>query len=591
MLTRLREKPKGSILLLVLFLLIILAMMGSAFSILLPVEMRNARRDRANIQTAYAADAGVLWVMDQFDDPDLDFREDGNWKDLEGEIQSLSNEWEWRVASVDRLNGAEAYRVVTEGIRVRGSQKDVLRRAVCIIDNGLHSDEAAWLASAATLGGNGSPMGSTASRYWPGDVPINGDIIVIGTWSVDESLINFANGPTFTGTITQTDGSGNGSRGENYLGVDTLTQAQYDLAYTNGLAGVQTVDVSELGDNLFLSNDSARQRMQEVLFSTTDVNEVDTMHNTTSGTNGIHIPLNSDGVPNGGLVVNDGSGNNDKYEIEFKVDVNGNSEMEYTGDAISSINTISASSPSTLNNVSTSSTGSTFTVIHVTDGTSYTSGGEDRLVIKDNSGTIIYNEAADFSQGTVVYNHGYIETSGTFAGEKTVAASLGVAITGELIKDGLPRGMTTPEALADDSISDAVKERINGSLLGLVANAGAGNSSHGFTFQVPDDGRIPSDRQLHIHASMMGLAKTDSNTKMFGHNTGHDLPSDVKVHTYGQIATGPTNGGQFQKEMDFVRDSLGSITMDKLPIGFPSRGDGFRSNLRAYVDQQSFTTE
>ncbi|MCA9778384.1 MAG: hypothetical protein KC800_16770, partial [Candidatus Eremiobacteraeota bacterium] len=267
MLTKNRKTRRGSILLLVLFLLIVLAMMGSAFSILLPVEMQNAKRDRANIQTAYAADAGVLWVMDKLDtDPTL--RAEDNWKTLEGQTQVFDKEWEWNIASVDRLNGVEAYRVVSEGIRVRGGKRDVLRRAVAIIDNGLTSEEAAFLTTTATLGNGSSPMGANPNTYWPGNVPINGDVIVVGTWSVDNGLTDYNNGTTFNGTIYQTEGAGGGLLRENYLSGN-LTAAQYDQVYANGLDAVQTIDVNELSENVFLGNDAARTRMQEVLFSTT----------------------------------------------------------------------------------------------------------------------------------------------------------------------------------------------------------------------------------------------------------------------------------------------------------------------------------
>ena len=60
-------RRRGSVLLLVLFLLVVLAMMGTAFAILLPVEMQNAMKDRANIQTAYAADAAVLHVVGELE--------------------------------------------------------------------------------------------------------------------------------------------------------------------------------------------------------------------------------------------------------------------------------------------------------------------------------------------------------------------------------------------------------------------------------------------------------------------------------------------------------------------------------------------
>ena len=557
--------------------------MGSAFSILLPVEMQNAKRDRANIQTAYAADAGVLWVMDQLDtDPTL--RVEDNWKTLEGQTQVFDKEWEWNIASVDRLNGVEAYRVVSEGIRVRGGKRDVLRRAVAVIDNGLTSEEAAFLTTTATLGNGSSPMGANPNTYWPGNVPINGDVIVIGTWSVDNGLTDYNNGTTFNGTIYQTEGAGGGLLRENYLSGN-LTAAQYDQVYANGLDAVQTIDVNELSENVFLGNDAARTRMQEVLFSTTSKTAVDTMHATTGSNTGIHIPLNADGVPNGGLVVNDGGTN---HRVVFSEN-NGNSIMTYTNvNAVNSINTIQASNPSTLSNVSNTSTGNSFKVIHVYDGSSYGSTGEDRLVILSANNTVLYNQPADFSAGTVVYNHGQMEVEGTFTGKKTIAASQGVTITGELLKAGIERGKSSQEMLADTNVPQDQKDLISNSLLGLVANVDAGNSSDGFIFDLRNANS--PDNNIYIHASMMGLAKTDVNTKMFGHNAHHNA-AGYDIHTYGQIASGPTNSGQFKKELEAIAANFGSITMDELPIGFPSKGDGFRSNLRAYVDQQLFDTE
>lgn len=558
-------------------------MMGSAFSILLPVEMQNAKRDRANIQTAYAADAGVLWVMDKLDtDPTL--RAEDNWKTLEGQTQVFDKEWEWNIASVDRLNGVEAYRVVSEGIRVRGGKRDVLRRAVAIIDNGLTSEEAAFLTTTATLGNGSSPMGANPNTYWPGNVPINGDVIVVGTWSVDNGLTDYNNGTTFNGTIYQTEGAGGGLLRENYLSGN-LTAAQYDQVYANGLDAVQTIDVNELSENVFLGNDAARTRMQEVLFSTTSKTAVDTMHATTGSNTGIHIPLNSDGVPNGGLVVNDGGTN---HKVVFSEN-NGNSIMTYSNvNAVSSINTLQSSNPSTLTNVSNTSTGNTFKVIHVYDGSSYGSTGEDRLVILSANNTVLYNQAADFSAGTVIYNHGQMEVEGTFTGKKTIAASQGVTITGELLKAGIERGKSSQEMLADTNVPQDQKDLISNSLLGLVANVDAGNSSDGFIFDLRNANS--PDNNIYIHASMMGLAKTDVNTKMFGHNAHHNA-AGYDIHTYGQIASGPTNSGQFKKELEAIAANFGSITMDELPIGFPSKGNGFRSNLRAYVDQQLFDTE
>lgn len=586
MLTKLRKRPKGSILLLVLFLLIVLAMMGSAFSILLPVEMQNAKRDRANIQTAYAADAAVLWVMDELDAND-DLREDNGWDDLEGTTQVLSKEWEWRVAEVDRLDGNEAYRVVTEGIRVRGSQRDVLRRAVAIIDNAWIGETAAVI-NLATPGGS-SPMGSNANTFWPGNVPIYGDAIVLGTWSVDDSLFDTSGGPIYTGTITQTDNSGSGLRGEEYKNT-ALTTEQYDEVYTNGVNGVQTGDVGDV-DDLYMTAADARRNMQKYLFSTSDETVIDDMNDTVLATTGVHIPLNNDGVPNGGFIFNDGGGNGAEYDVLFSVDPNGNSVMNYSNaDSVSSINTIQNDDPTNPTEVSTAATGTSFQVIHVMSGSQYGPEGEQRLVIKDSGGTVIYNQQADFSGGIVTYNVGAINVEGTFAGEKTVGATLGVTITGELLKDGLPRNMTTSEALADGSgLTDAEKERVSNSLLGLVCNVDANNASQGFRFNVAV-ADVPADGELNIHSSLMGSSKTDVNAKMFGNNIGHVL-NGAEVVMHGQLATPQTNAGQYKKELEFIRDSMKALYSDSVPIGFPTNIEGFTPRLRAYVDQQSFDTD
>ncbi|MCA9779253.1 MAG: hypothetical protein KC800_21135, partial [Candidatus Eremiobacteraeota bacterium] len=283
--------------------------------------------------------------------------------------------------------------------------------------------------------------------------------------------------------------------------------------------------------------------------------------------------------------VNDGGTN---HKVVFSEN-NGNSIMTYSNvNAVSSINTLQSSNPSTLTNVSNTSTGNTFKVIHVYDGSSYGSTGEDRLVILSANNTVLYNQAADFSAGTVIYNHGQMEVEGTFTGKKTIAASQGVTITGELLKAGIERGKSSQEMLADTNVPQDQKDLISNSLLGLVANVDAGNSSDGFIFDLRNANS--PDNNIYIHASMMGLAKTDVNTKMFGHNAHHNA-AGYDIHTYGQIASGPTNSGQFKKELEAIAANFGSITMDELPIGFPSKGNGFRSNLRAYVDQQLFDTE
>lgn len=595
-----RQRQKGSVLLLVLFLLIVLAMMGSAFSILLPVEMQNARRDRANLQTAYAADAAVLWVMSQLEsgkDGDIDYyRSADAWDELEGTEETLDKEWRYRIVSIDRLNGEEAYKVVTEGIRIRGTQQDVLRRATAIIDNGLQSEEPAILISSAGANDTGGMSGGQTS--WPGNVPINGDVLVAGRWSVDDSLFDPANGQMFTGQVTQTLGGGNGLRGENYNN-NPLDASDYPTYYQLGLDAVQTVSPTELNEAIYLASNPARQRLQQYLFQTSDTSKIDTMNTTTSNSNGLHIPVDSSGTSNGSIVINDGGGNGDNYKMVFSADAAGNSITTVTGDALNKVNTITSDDPLTLTEVSNVSTGGTFKIIHATAGGTFGSGagsvtvppGEGRLIVVNSANQVLYDVPAELSSGhAVVYSHGSIEAEGTIAGKKTVAATLGVTITGEILKDKLPRNMSTEQALAlpDDQLSQDDKDRIKNSLVGLIANVEAGNASKGFRFDIQS---FSPDNKYNIHASLMGLVKTDVNAKIFGHNLHGSIPNGAKFHLYGQLASGPSNTGQFKKEIEFIADNFDGFTMDDLLAPWPSRGAGFRSNLRAYVDGQQFETE
>jgi hypothetical protein len=549
-----RSQKRGSVLLLVLFILVVLAMMGTTLTILLPVEMRNAQKDRANVQTAYAADAAVLHVMGELEDA----RNQAALDSLTGHTASLSNGWEYRVVSVEELpNEVDAFRVVTEGIQKRGNRRTVLRRAVAIIDNGIEGGQATLLVSSASPNGTGA-MGSTQHTYWPGNVPIKGDVLVSGHWAVDDTKFNLGNGQPFTGVVRQTVAGGNGLRGESYLGSPVAAN-DYGDVYTNGLAGVETVDPNELPDAMFLAVNATRQRVQEYLFDTSDTTKIDALNTVTKGAPGLYIPLDSTGVPNGGIVFNGGD-----YDIVFSVDGNGDSVMTMTGgSAALPVKTVKGSDPTPVPVAAGAVTaGGVLTVTH------QTSGGQDRLIVRDGNG-IVYQSSASFgSTGSVIFSHGSLSARGTYAGNKTVAAGGGMSITGEILKKGLTRG----DAPTNSS-----------HLLGLIANLNPQNSSEGFRMDISSP---TADKQYHVYASMMALAKTDVNTKFFGHNLHGNIPNGSKFHFYGQLASGPSNNGQFKKEIEFIEDKVAQLVQDELPLGWPTSAVSFRSRLRAYVDQQ-----
>ena len=567
-----RSKRRGSVLLLVLFLLLVLAMMGTAFAILLPVEMRNAQRDRANLQTAYAADAGVLFVMGKLEEA----RDEDSVNALAGLTATLDREWDYRVVSVQELPGQQdVFRVITEGIRTRGSSKDTLRRAIALVDNGFEGAEATFLVSSAGPDGTGAMGGP--NTHWPGNVPIKGDVIVSGMWAVDDSTFNAADGPLVTGVVRQTDGSGNGLRGENYKGGQ-MPQEDYPDMYSNGLTAVQTIDANELPEGVFLAVDATRIRVQQHLFESNDTSVINGLNNAVNSQSGLHLALDSTGRSNGGVALNGGD-----YDIVFSVDASGNSIMTLTGAALNNVYTLDGSTGDTTPNpvAGAPTTGNSFQIIHASKPGSYGSvsvgAGEEYLIVRNTAtNEIVYSAPADFSGGSVIYSGESLTARGTYTGNKTVAAGGGMSITGELLKDGLARG------------DSPTSEEGAGKLLGLIANLNPSNSSEGFRMNITSNS---PDNQYHIYASIMGLAKTDVNTKLFGHNLHGTIPNNAEFHLYGQLASGPSNGGQFKKELEFIEEWVAELVADELPLGWPTRGANFRSRLRAYVDQQTFDTE
>ena len=562
-----KSRRRGSILVLTLFLLILLALMGTAFSLLLPTEMRNAQKDREAVQTAYGADAAVLYAMTELEKGRQKVDRDA----IVAHTATMGGDgWTYRIESVEPLDPSdtdpnsepEVLKVVTAGLH----HGKVRRRATAIVDNGSENGPSAFLMSTDSPN---SPFVMDGNQSWPATTAIIGDVYVLGRWGVDNSSTPAA--PPFSGTIYQTQQGGNGGKGESYTGTALQTLAQYNTLYARGLDGVQNVPESDIGEAMYLTRDATRDRVLGYLFGTKDKTTIGAMNVAAKAAPGLHIPLDASGKSNGGLFVNGGD-----YDVILSTDTTNsttgkpNSITTYSGSSALALGTMQGSSTITSAGVSTTST---FKVIHVTEGGNYGGGlidpDQDTMVVQKADGTFLKQYPADFSKGSVLYSNGDLTAQGTYTGNKTIAATESFSLVGDVLKAGVNPG-DQPTGTRDE-------------VIGFIANADAPTSSSGFTVdfnQQPTTGDT-----YHIYASLMTLMKTDQNTKMFSNAQHPNIPNGKKMVIYGQYAHGPTNGGQFNTELNFIEEYVQALVQDETPLGWPTRGGTFRSRVRAYVDQ------
>lgn len=616
-LSRKSRQRQGSVLLLTLFLLIVMAMLGTGFMVLLPVEMRSAHKDRAAVMTSYGADGALQAVMN-------DLRAKVPLDDISRSAVEMGGGWSYQVENVEQL-ADEQFRVTTVGL-LRGK---ALRRAVAIIDDG--SQE-----SALYYGGDASGGAQTINQNgaWPTTVPIVGDVFVNGTWYVDNSVTPAT--PPFQGAIHQTEplnpGAGVGARGEKYTGTVPTTAAQYGALYTQGMDAIQRTGQVPASDRL--TSDQVNKNLLMAVFGLPDSSGIAASKSAYSGA-GVQVP-STGSTMSGGIYINP-KGSSD-FSIDFSVDANGNGVMTvangstvttitsvteggtYGGTTIAStddrlvVSTGAASGGATTTTTSGggngngngggstatsgstggggtgkgngkggggSATGTSGTGTSGTSGTTAGGGGTSGTTGGGSTGgassATIYN--ADFSEGFPVYVNGdVVSVKGTYKGSMTVASAGDMTITGELLKSGWSAG-----DLPGDTDGDAESDPTNDNSLGLVACVNAGNNSKGMSLDL-SGAPIPSNGEFYIYAYLTSLSANDNVAKMLSNPQHPDLPNGTKFNLVGSLYWAPTTPGQINTATRFLGTFAKQLVLDpERPPFFPGP-NSFIPRIRSYVD-------
>lgn len=604
-------KRRGSVLLLTLFLLILLAMLGTGFMVLLPVEMRSAHKDRAAVMTSYGADGALQVVMN-------DLRAKVPPEDISRASVDMGGGWSFQVENVEAL-AEEQFRVTTVGL-LRGK---VLRRAVAIIDDG--SQE-----SALYYGGdsNGGPQTINQNGAWPTTVPIIGDVYVNGTWYVDNSVT--PNTPPFQGSIHQTEplepGAGVGARGEKYTGSVPTTAADYGALYTQGMDAIQRTGSVPASDRL--TTTQVNNSLLMAVFGLSDPSEIAAARSSYSGA-GVQVPSSGASMA-GGIYINP-NGSTD-FSIVFSVDANGNGVTTVSnGSSVTTITSVTEGGSYAGTNISSSddrlvvSTGGGVAPGGPTTGsatgggngngnggggsgtttggggsgkgsgkgsgggTSGTGGTSGSTTGGSGSGTAgatsgggssaatVYN--ADLSEGFPIYVNGdVVSVKGNYKGNMTVASTGDMTITGELLKDGWAAG-----DLPGDLDGDAENDPTNKNSLGLVACVAAANNSKGMSLDLTG-ATVPASGEFYVYAYLTSLSANDNVAKMLSNPQHPDLPNGTKFSLIGSMYWAPTTPGQINTATRFLGEYARQLVLDpQRPPFFPGP-NSFIPRVRSYVD-------
>lgn len=581
-----RSHRRGSVLLLTFFLLILLALLGTGFMALLPVEMRSAHKDRVAVMTSYAADGALQVVMN-------DLRNSVPPASVSRTAVQTGGGWSYQVEDVETL-AKEEFRVTTVGL-LHGK---IQRRAVAIIDDG--SQESALYYGGDSGGGQQTINQNGA---WPTTVPIVGDVFVNGTWYVDNSVTPAS--PPFQGTIHQTNplapGGSIGARGEKYTGAVPTTTAQYGALYTQGIDAIQRVGSVPAADRL--THAQVEENLLMGVFGLSSPSGIASAK-TTYAAAGVQVPALHQAMT-GGIYVNP-NGSTD-FAIAFSVDANGNGVTTITnGTNVTTITTvteggtyggttISASDDRLVVSTSAAASGGT------TGGNGNGNGGGGNGNGGGGNGnggggngnggggsggatggstsptTTVYS--ADLSEGFPLYVNGDVTSiKGTYKGNMTVAATGDMTITGELLKSGWSAG-----DLPGDTDGDPEVDPVNNNSLGLVACVAAGNNSKGLSLDLTG-APIPASREFYIYAYVTSLSANDTVAKMLSNPQHPDLPNGTKFNLVGSMYWAPTTPGQINTATRFLSSFAKKLVLDpERPPFFPGP-NSFIPRIRSYVD-------
>lgn len=520
--TRQRPGVGGSVTLLTLFILTFLALLGTGFLALIPVEMRNAKHDRAAVQAGYGADAALLRVMDQL-------AEEVPWQAIAlNSPEPLSGGWQFQVEKIEPMEEG-VFRVTTSGLL----DNKVRRRAVAVIDNGVGE-----FALRFTTNSTSGTQSINSEGAWPVNVPVSGDIFIQGTWYLDNTGFDLSSTTAerpFKGVIFQTDPSGEALRGEQYVATAPSSAAEYAALYDYGMQAVQTLKASKITDDQLFLRAEVRDDLLGLVFATDNSGQIRQARNQVSGR--IHVTdKNGDGLLDGGLLIP------------------GDADLKFSYDPTSGVGTTEITDASGVMVVETEKNVFPNSVDH-----------PDRLTVT--VGTSVQTYQCHLTKGFVTYVDGEIRSvEGTFLGNQTVAAARGITITNELLKSDTPRG-----SKPDGSSTDA---------LGLIACVDGGSNDPGMSIDMQS---VPSDREYFVYAYLTALSHNDVSAKMFSQSQHPALPLGTTLTLIGSMTWAPTTAGQINTAMDFI-SSWDEVVLDSFrPLGFPD-SSYYIPRIRSYVD-------
>ncbi len=559
MLKTLRKKQKGSVLLLTFFLLIILALLGSGFVSLLPMEMRSAQKDRAVMQGGYGAKSALEKVMNEFtDQKPYTAIATGTASSVD-----MGNGWSYRVDTVTLID-PDVYRVATSA----SLNNVVKRRSEAIIDNGAGHHAIKFLST--TINGN-------AKNSLPAGVTIDGDVLVMGTATINNAgfTYNTGNPAPFRGTIFQTEpsttaytsGNSVGRKGEEYTVAgnkpDDANGRPYSDIYANGQDAIQPYPFGVQQEQLYLSSQTETRLLSKVF----NVPSGQVSGKVSAAPAGVSV-ASTGAAMTGGIYFKSSGNQANEFTVKFNVDVPGplvNGKPTAAKVATTTVTQKSGNGnngTTTTTKITTVRKGSTLGVL---------------VPVPQPTDTIIIQQGlsapqiltTDIDAGHVMYIEGDVkEMSGTYSGNRTIGISNDTQITGELLKDDTIRG---------EKSSPASK-----TALGIIGTVSTGPNNVGTDFILANNTR-PADDTYYMYAYLTGLDDNDTNSKMFKDST---IPNGTSIAMMGSIALQITTAnGQTNKTLAFLNEGFSTIVADESTEPFAFNGlNIFIPRLRSYVD-------
>jgi len=610
-----RTRRKGSVLLLTMFFLMLMAFLAVAFMRMLPGEFHGATRERLTVQGRYVTEAGVQSILYKMQTLGT------TYVPAQGETGTVEGGWTWEITEpvVARTNH---YWVTVEAKR-GGESK---RRARVVIDKGL-ANLPAWF-----FPGMGDPGNN--DNAWDFSVNCIGDIWVEGVFRMKEFDTSYTGPAKIDGTVYFTgsnpdspcgaeyvDAAGGVSGGKPYAAgpPPVADAALYSKIYASGQSAVRpnsSVPFSIDANNI-------TQKLVDASFGSgflgTDSSAVDSSgfagrlyvngtSNTTSG--GVYIKGTGSneataritlGVaePDGDFIAkpaysssnadwaNTFNGGNSVMKINFTKKTGSTTGPENVkGPPMSGFNTTVESDewyvtevkkgfdyPATAVNINGVTT-TAATDIPAPSG-SPVPATDYKLVIYDKTkkNFFVFNTENDEPTNGAVFVDGAATVQGVQKGSRTIGAATDMTIDGELLKSCIAPGNNA-------SIDDP---DVLGVMKGLPDSPTSGSDRFNITIDSNPHASesSPHTNRCYIYAAIMGLAKSDLEAPPAGGSeiwSGGSLWINGSLLQDGEYST----SGHLKKMFDFFGSSGTKMILD------PQAPDWWygepRPSLKAYVD-------